>query len=70
MCTYMMMALLKLPYHKLDILFVASGFFSELLLVSGKVLKAKRGGEGEMTKELLVLSSGVSQFTRAGHLSW
>ena len=44
MCAYMMMALLKLPYHKLDILFVASGFFSELLLVSGKVLKAKRGG--------------------------
>ena len=70
MCAYMMMALLKLPYHKLDILFVASGFFSELLLVSGKVLKAKRGGgKGKMTKELLVLSSWVIQFTRAGHLS-
>ena len=40
----MMMALLKLLYHKLDILLVASGFFSELPLVSGKVLKAKRGG--------------------------
>ena len=47
MCAYMMMALLKLLYHKLDILLVASGFFSELLLVSGKVLKAKRGGRND-----------------------
>ena len=69
MCAYMMMALLKLLYHKLDILLVASGFFSELLLVSGKVLKAKRGGKGKMTKELFVLSSWVIQFSSASHLS-